>query len=177
MLRVTPPRIGVVVAVAASLVVWAAGPALADDPGGQQGVVWVPDTSRGGGGGVSTNSVPATGQFVCRAGTVMGSGDGLVWSTVQSFASGYATGNCFDGWHLHRTRREVNDNTWDGGYFYGDYAGCGWIRNDRDILVQDLPYTTCADPILSDASIAYVFDAPHSSGSGGHPCDQHWDVQ
>lgn len=114
--------------------------------------------------GSALASTAATGQFVCRAGSVIGSGDGLVWSTIQSFASGYATGNCYDNWHLHRTRKEVNpEYTWDGGYFYGDYQGCGWIRSDRDVLLQYITYTACADPNLSDASIAYVIDCHHGT--------------
>jgi hypothetical protein len=35
----------------------------------------------------------------------------------------------------HGCQREVNPTyTWDGGYLYGDYAGCGWIRSERDLL-------------------------------------------
>jgi hypothetical protein len=137
MSRTAAPRIGVVIALTVAMAVGAAGSALASEA--------------------------ATGQFVCRAGPTIGSGDGQVWSTIQSFASGYATGNCYDNWHLHRTRKEVNAYTWDGGYFYGDYQGCGWIRSDRDVLLQYIAYTPCANPNLSDAAIAYVIDCHHGT--------------
>jgi hypothetical protein len=128
----------------------------------------VPVDNRSGSGGFGVLSYAADGQFQCRAGSVIGSADAEVWSVIQARASGYATGNCYDGWHVHRTRKEVNKEVWDGGYFFGDYESCGWIRSDRDMLLKSQTYTDCANPNNHERTFAYSIDChPATAGCAG----------
>jgi hypothetical protein len=59
------------------------------------------------------------------------------WANVQAAPSGFVVGNCKSGTHLHRQMKSSKyDNTyWDGGYVYGNYAGCGWIEVSKSQLL------------------------------------------
>ncbi|MCW3064750.1 MAG: hypothetical protein JWN32_1922 [Solirubrobacterales bacterium] len=74
--------------------------------------------------GPTPQAVPADGTFQCS----------VTWATVANAPSGFATGNCASGTHLHRTLKSDPTDTgyYDGGEIFGNYAGCGWIGVGTD---------------------------------------------
>lgn len=129
------------------------------------------------------SSTPAPDRFVCQYGSAT---DGLTWSFVANVPSGYVTGNCRDGWHLHRQVKYVNPNTgraWDGGYFFGNYTGCGWIDAGNDVLVGGTPGTACQSPSRNPAEFASLINCLPGTCGDGAPvavigrCDEYANVR
>jgi hypothetical protein len=114
------------------------------------------------GGGVTPQSTPATGNFVCA---------NVPWVFVASAPGGYVIGNCAPGWHLHRTIKSApvppEGTFFDGGYVYGDFNGCGWIRADRDSQVGSDSSTACASPGRSPGEFGSAFNCPPGTCSDG----------
>jgi hypothetical protein len=73
---------------------------------------------------VSTQSATAAG------GTLFCS---VRYATIAAKPSGFAVGNCPSGTHMHRQMKSdaTATGTYDGGKVFGNFAGCGWIRNDQ----------------------------------------------
>ena len=69
------------------------------------------------------------------------------FANVQAAPSGYVVGNCKSGVHLRRqAKSSMFDGTfWDGGYIFGNVAGCGWIQVSLDQQVSDTTGALC-DP-------------------------------
>lgn len=86
-----------------------------------------------GGSGVSTMAWDGT--FRC-----------TLTATVQNAASKYAIGTCFNGHHLRRQDKSAvyNGHTWDGGYVFGDFNGCGWIQSEYSNFDHDSTEALCA---------------------------------
>lgn len=128
-----------------------ATPALAEEAGTtlhKPGVVLVEPSK-----GDMDESVPASGSFVCA---------NYPWVFIANVPGGYVIGNCAPGWHLHRTIKSdpvAPDNVYfDGGYLFGDYNGCGWIRADRNSQVGTGSYTACASPSRNVVEFGSVFN-------------------
>lgn len=113
-------------------------------------------------------ATPASGNFIC---LYPSSDPRSVWSYVASYPAGYVTGNCRDGWHLHRTQksnvvRHEND-TYEGGQIFGDFQGCGWVRSQMSIMVGGGSWGACQDPSRNANTFAYVMNCPPGMCSTG----------
>jgi hypothetical protein len=92
------------------------------------------------------SSTSAPGRFKCKVGSYT---DAYEWAFVANVPSGYVTGNCRDGWTFDRQVKYTNPNTgnvWEGGYFFGNYKGCGWMRDVWNVLTNLQPGTACQSP-------------------------------
>ena len=77
-------------------------------------------------GDINSLSTQESGIFSCN----------VPYAVVQAKPSGFVTGSCTRGTHLHRDAKsgEYDTTYWDGGFVYGNYSGCGWIRIDQSDL-------------------------------------------
>lgn len=104
-------------------------------------------------GDVGTLATPATGNFVCA---------NFPWVFVAASPGGYVIGNCAPGWHLHRTIKSAPvppaGTYFDGGYIFGDFNGCGWVRADRDTQVGEGSYTACGSPSRNAGDFGAAFN-------------------
>ncbi len=95
-----------------------------------------------GGGGVAPMSTPMGSTFECNQPVV----------PVQAKPSGFVTGNCLEGVHLRRIAKSDPYLSWywDGGYIFGNFAECGWVRTD----MSDMVSATTGDLCGGSASMA-----------------------
>lgn len=109
-----------------------------------------------------TMSTPANDNFVC---------DYYPWVFVAASPGGYVIGNCAPGWHLHRTIKSdpvAPEGTYfDGGYIFGNFNGCGWVRADRDRQVGTGSYTACQSPSRNAYEFGSLFNCPPGWCSDG----------
>ena len=119
------------------------GPAVKTVPDVDTLATLTPSTSTG--GGIQALSVDMT--FSCAD---------AVSSSVQSFPSGYVTGNCLTGQTLRATTSGAgNGNTYWGGNVLGNYNGCGWIWASSISFTGYQTNTACASPSIPQADFIY----------------------
>lgn len=93
-----------------------------------------PASTRPAGGG-QVKSAPANYDFTCTT----------PWAPIANQPSGYAIGNCLSGVHQHSqsVSDPVDGTAYLGGYFYGNFNGCGWINVIFLSLVKSQTYNQC----------------------------------
>jgi hypothetical protein len=108
----------------------------------------------------------ATGMY-CQVG---GYQDGVDWAFVQSVPDSYVTGSCYDGWSFARQvcSPSLGCGGYGGGYVFGNFNGCGWIKGANLRLTGGTnPTTACQSPSRALSEFAsYVNCNPGTCSDG-----------
>lgn len=95
--------------------------------------------------------------------------DGTDWGFVVNLPSGYVIGNCYDGWSMaQQTQPSCPSACWLGGFVYGDYNGCGFIRTDY--LVSGGSSSSSACSTGAGRRLAEVASYVNCDLAGGEHC-------
>lgn len=116
----------------------------------------------------TADAVAASGNFECDG------PDGRAWAEVAGAPNSYVTGNCADGWHVHRTIHSDAPNTsagWEVGEVLGDYRGCGVVKANESHKVGEGTYSVCTEAVTQDPHSYISFINCRSGQPGNCPTD------
>lgn len=106
------------------------------------------------------------GNFVCDNPSVAGD-----WTYVSNAPSDLVIGNCREGWGMNRSAFYANSYNWDGGYIFGDFNGCGWVRADWDRQVGNVNTTSCWPASRNRGEFVRVFSNTTGCGAVVGQCN------
>jgi len=100
-------------------------------------------------GDASVFYVPLVRRYVIQVPPTEG---GPHWTTVRNRTSGYVVGLAADGWTFDSSVRSDN-NSWRGGYVYGNTQGCAWLLAQNVDPKEGTPTDRCpeTDVFYADA--------------------------